>query len=129
MNVNTDHKRLLIQQAIRFLMTGVLNTIVGYSLYALFLAVGLSYSLALSASTILGVLFNFKTIGNLVFKSNDNTLIVKFIIVYVITFCANLAIIKGFVGLGLNAYTAGIIAIIPLSVVSFIANKYFVFKR
>ena len=120
---------MLAQQAFKFLLVGLLNTVVGYSLYALFLFMGMSYSVALAAATILGILFNFKTIGTMVFKSNDNTLIIKFFLVYAIIFLANLLLIKCFISLGINAYTAGIIVIVPLSAASFILNKYFVFKR
>ncbi len=120
---------MLKQQALRFLATGLLNTLVGYGLYAVFLFFGLNYTLSLTLATILGVLFNFKTIGKLVFGSNDNKLIFKFILVYVITFIANLLLIKTLVKLDLSAYVAGIIVIIPLAAVSFTLNKYFVFKR
>jgi len=120
---------MLAQQALKFLAVGLLNTIFGYSLYALFLFMGMSYSLALTGATALGILFNFKTIGKMVFKSSDNTLIIKFFLVYIIIFFANLLLIKCFISIGINAYTSGIIVIIPLSIVSFILNKYFVFKR
>lgn len=120
---------MLKEQAIRFLMTGVLNTLVGYLLYAFFLLCGLNYGVALGLSTILGVIFNFKTIGSIVFKANDNSLFLKFIAVYIVTFSANLLLIGALVSLGLSAFLAGIIVIIPLAAVSFLLNKYFVFKR
>ena len=119
---------MLKQQALRFIATGILNTLVGYSLYALFLWCGLNHSLALAFSTVLGVLFNFKTIGTLVFKSNNNALILKFVLVYLVTFLINLLLINFLVTLGLSAYVAGIVVIIPAAALSFILNKYFVFK-
>lgn len=120
---------MLKEQVIRFLITGVVNTIVGYLLYALFLLCGFSYGLALGLSTILGVIFNFKTIGMLVFKANDNSLFLKFIAVYGVTFSANLFLIGFLIARGLSAFLAGVIVIIPLAAVSFLLNKYFVFKR
>lgn len=120
---------MLKEQAIRFLIIGVLNTLVGYLLYAFFLLCGLNYSLALGFATILGVLFNFKSIGAMVFKTNDNSLLLKFIAVYSFTFSVNLLLISFFIAHGLSAFIAGIIVIIPLSVVSFLLNKYLVFKR
>lgn len=119
---------MLVEQALKFIATGLLNTAFGYSLYALFLFFGLSVSISLGASTILGVLFNFKTIGTIVFKSNNNALIFKFIFVYALTFCINLYLIRILVDAGLSSYLAGAAVIIPLAAVSFIANKYFVFK-
>lgn len=120
---------MLKEQAIRFIIIGVLNTLVGYLLYALFLLCGFSYGLALGLSTILGVIFNFKTIGTLVFKANDNSLFLKFIAVYVITFSANLFLIGFLIARGLSAFVAGALIIVPLAAVSFLLNKYFVFKR
>ena len=120
---------MLKQQAVRFLITGVLNTLVGYALYAFFLVCGLSYSVSLGLATVLGVLFNFKTIGTIVFKADDNSLLLKFIAVYVFTFSANLFFIGLLITHGFGAFLAGIIVIIPLSIVSFLLNKYLVFKR
>lgn len=124
---NNNHA--IKHQALRFLLIGILNTLVGYSMYAFFLFCGLNYSLALGLATVLGVLFNFKTIGTLVFRVNRNTLIFRFILVYIVTFCLNLLLIKMFIQFGLNAYTAGVITIIPMAAASFLLNKYFVFDR
>lgn len=52
-----------------FLLVGVMNAAFGYGCFAAFLYLGLHYSLALLLATILGVLFNFKSIGALVFGS------------------------------------------------------------
>ena len=58
---------------LHFLLIGALNTAVGYGLFVLFLWLGLHYALAAAFATVLGVLFNFKSTGGLVFKSKDNT--------------------------------------------------------
>lgn len=120
---------MLKEQSVLFIIVGVLNTIVGYLLYAFFLLCGLNYSLALGIATVLGVLFNFKTIGSLVFKNSNNLLIFKFIAVYVITFSANLFLIGFLIARGLSAFVAGALIIVPLAAVSFLLNKYLVFKR
>lgn len=115
-------------QFIKFVMVGLLNTLFGYSLYALFLYGGLNYSYALLLATILGVLFNFQTIGRLVFQSKDKRLIGKFCAVYALTFCVNLLLIKVMIQLGLNTYLAGALALIPTTLLSFLLNRNFVFK-
>lgn len=120
---------MLRAQLIKFFFVGVVNTVVGYSLYALFIFLGFDYVYALGIATILGVLFNFQTIGKLVFKHNNKNLIFKFVLVYIVVFCVNLMLIKFLVWFGLNEYIGGAIAIIPASALSFILNKYFVFKR
>jgi putative flippase GtrA len=120
---------MLSAQIIKFIVVGLINTLVGYSLYALFIYFGLSYVYALGIATILGVLFNFQTIGRLVFESSNNALLIKFIGVYIIVFGANLVLINGMIRLGLNAYSAGAVALIPSAALSFLLNKYFVFNR
>lgn len=119
---------MLTTQLFRFLAVGILNTLFGYSLYALLIYLGLEYTYALLFATIAGVLFNFHTIGRLVFQSRDKRLIGKFFAVYAITFCGNLLLIKLMVRFGLSAYLAGAFAIIPTTILSFLLNKFFVFK-
>ncbi|WP_291940093.1 GtrA family protein [Campylobacter sp.] len=118
------------RQLFSFLLVGILNTVFGYGLFALFIYLGLYYPLAVLLSTILGVLFNFKTIGGLVFGSNDNKLIFKFILVYVIIYLLNIFFLWLFKRLGFeNMYLNGFVLLIPLAAVSFLLNKFFVFRR
>ena len=118
------------RQLISFLLVGILNTAFGYGLFALFIYIGLYYPLAVLLSTILGVLFNFKTIGKLVFGSSDNGLILRFALVYVITYFLNIFFLWLFKWLGFdNMYINGFVLLIPLAAVSFLLNKFFVFRR
>ena len=117
-------------QVYKFIFVGILNTIFGYSLFALFIYLGFYYPLAVLLSTILGVLFNFKTIGRLVFDSNDNGLIFRFILVYAITYLLNIFFLWLLKKLGSeNMYIDGFALLIPLAAVSFLLNKFFVFRR
>lgn len=112
----------------KFIAVGILNTLVGYSLYALFLYCNFPYSLALLLATVLGVLFNFQSIGRLVFNNRENSLIWRFVGVYTITFCVNLLLIKLITTWGFNAYVAGAAALLPCTVLSYLLNKFLVFK-
>jgi putative flippase GtrA len=120
---------VLKKQIINFIIVGIFNTLFGYAVYAAFIFLGFNYIASVFLATILGILFNFKTIGKFVFKSHDNTLIVKFIFVYAIVFIVNIVLIKTLKDFGLNDYISGLFAIIPASITSFILNKYFVFRR
>jgi len=80
---------VLNHQFIRFLLVGVINTLFGYGVYAFLLLLGVHFTLAALLSTIFGVLFNFKSTGALVFKSNNNQLIIKFFVVYGILYFLN----------------------------------------
>jgi putative flippase GtrA len=121
--------RKLDQPFIRFLFVGGINAIFGYGLFAFFIYLHLHYSLASLLSTILGVLFNFKTTGKLVFKSSNNRLIVRFFAVYGMVYVVNVLLLKGLKWVGLNFYVTGAILILPLAILSFLLNKKFVFKK
>lgn len=120
---------MLHKQITSFIIVGLINTLFGYSIFALFIFFNLHYSLAVFLATILGVLFNFKTIGKFVFNSQNNRLIFRFISVYFIIYILNifgLWLLKsnGFE----NMYLNGLILLIPLAIISFSLNKNFVFK-
>jgi putative flippase GtrA len=120
---------MLKQQLVHFLIVGVLNSAFGYGIYALFIFAGLHYTLAALLSTILGVLFNFKTFGTFVFKNKRNVLIFKFIGVYSFLYMINISFLKIFNMLQMNMYLAGAILIVPSAILSFILNKKLVFKE
>jgi len=124
-----DFLLMLKKQLINFLIVGMINTIVGYSLYVFFIYLGVNYALAIFFSTILGVLFNFKTIGKFVFENDDNSLLTKFFLAYVITFAINVSIVFKLRNFGYDDYTAGLIAIIISAIISFVLTKYLVFKK
>lgn len=111
----------------RYLVVGLLNTLFGYSIFALLIYLGISYSISLLLATILGVLFNFKSIGILVFKSRNNRLISRFTAVYIIIYLLNLAGLKLLTVANVNIYVAGAMLLPLMAVVGFLINKRFVF--
>ena len=118
----------LSRMFIRFLLVGALNTAFGLGLYCFFVYIGLSYKIAVLLSTVLGVLFNFKTIGSLVFKNKNNHLILRFIVSYIIVYTINIGIIKVFLYISwINEYWAGILATPIMGLISFVLQKKFVF--
>lgn len=114
-------------QFIKFLFVGCLNTAFGYLMYSLFLFIGFHYALASLLGTILGIFFNFKTTGGLVFKNKNNFLIFKFFAVYSIVYTVNVTSLKIFDYFNINLYLAGFILLFPLALLSFILMKRFVF--
>lgn len=109
-------------------MVGVLNTIFGYCVFALCIFLGLHYSIAIIISTAAGVLFNFHTIGRLVFKSHKNSRIFKFVGVYVVVYFLNLG---GQMLLHIatpNRYLEQAILALPLALVGFVLNSRLVFN-
>ncbi|NLW46920.1 MAG: GtrA family protein [Firmicutes bacterium] len=116
-----------INRLVLFFLVGGINTVFGYSLYALFLYLGIHYTLASLFSTIGGVLFNFKTTGVIVFKNHNNKLLMKFIGVYAITYLLNIGCLRIFDIFNVNMYLAGAIVLIPVALIAYTLQKRFVF--
>ena len=116
-------------RAIRFLVVGVLNTSFSYLIYAGFLYIGLGYQLANFLSLVVGILFSFKTQGRLVFNNPDNRLLGRFVLSWLVIYLCVIGFIGRIIALGLDAYTAGALSL-PLSVgLSYLTQKYFVFRQ
>ena len=111
----------------RFIAVGIINTAVGYALFAFFIYIGLHYTLATLFSTIIGVLFNFHSIGKLVFGRHDYKLIFRFFGIYSIIYLLNIAGLSIFDKFSINMYIAGILLMVPMAIISFLLNKNFVF--
>ena len=112
----------------KFLFVGALNALFSYTIYAIFITVGLIANVALFFQYILGVLWNFKTTGVIVFKNKDNRLIFKFIASYVITFFIN-SILLNILIRYINEYIAQALLVLPIALLSFIIFKLWVFKK
>jgi len=115
-------------QFLLFLIVGGLNTIFGYSMFALLIFLGMHYVLASLLATVLGILFNFKTIGTIVFRSKRDGLILKFFVVYLLSYCINIILLKVFLSFRVNIYLAGAIITILMAFPVFLLNKKFVFR-
>lgn len=114
---------------VRFLLVGGLNTVFGYSVYGISLLFGLNYMLAILISTVLGVLFNFKTVGSVVFKNNSRRLIIRFAAVYVIIYLINTLTLTVFNNLEFDLFLAQAVMVLPMAILSFGLNKKFVFSE
>ena len=116
------------EKFIKYLFVGLLNTAFSYTIYAIFVALGLRANLALFFQYIIGVLWNFKTTGWLVFKNSNNKLIFKFVACYVFTFILNSILLKILI-LYINPYLAQALLVFPIALVSFVIMKFWVFKK
>ena len=115
---------------LKFLMVGALNTVFGYSVFALFTYLNLHYTISTLLATIHGILFNFKTTGCIVFKNGDNKLIFKFLFVYGVTYLLSIAFLRiceyfGFT----NMYLNYAILLLPNAMIAYSLMKKFVFTN
>ena len=111
----------------RFILIGILNTVFGYGVYACFVLLGVDYRISLTISTILGILFNFKTTGHIVFKNKNNKLIYKFFGVYLLIYCMNQITLITLVSFGINALLSQAVLLPFIVFGSFSLNKRWVF--
>lgn len=116
-------------QFISFILVGGLNTAFGYSLWALLLYCGMHYAIAVVVSTIISICFNFKTTGSIVFKNKNNKLIFKFFQVYMITMFLNIFLLKIAKYLNFNLYIAGLVIIAIIAILTYLLQKFYVFRR
>jgi len=116
-------------QLFRFIVVGIANTGFYYIVYSGFVFFGIDYKLSVLFATIIGVLFSFKTFGKYVFNNSDKKLIFRFISVYIVLYFLNISFITLFDIVIKNYYISGFIATIFCAIISFLLNKYFVFKE
>jgi putative flippase GtrA len=114
---------------IRFLLVGVINSAFGYGIFASLVFLGLHYSLALLISSVLGILFNFKSTGIVIFGSRNNKLLLRFLLVYLVAYFINLSLIDFLLICGFNSYVSAAICLPPLAIFSFFMNSKFVFNK
>ena len=127
--------KFLTPQFIRFILVAMLNTAFGWIVFVLlrfllgFTPLKEPFVLAAFLGTIISVLFNFKTYGNLVFKVGDNRLIFKFVIVCAITYFVNIFGIGLLERVGVNNYWASGLMAIPVGLLNYFFNKIFTFSH
>lgn len=83
-----------MSEVVRFVFTGVLNTLVGYAIYAALVYAGLAPALALFVATVLGVLFNFVSFGTLTFKRLEARLLPRFVAAYAAIYVFNVILLE-----------------------------------
>jgi putative flippase GtrA len=119
---------LLRSRFVRFLLVGALNTAFGYTVFAISILIGIPYPVAALLSTVLGVLFNFKSYGTLVFASHDNRLIFRFFAVYGICYAVGLVPLAWAKAHGVPLLWMGAICVLPMAVLAFTLQRLLVFR-
>jgi putative flippase GtrA len=110
-------------EAVRFVLTGVLNTIFGYSVYLALLFGGLPPVAALACATVIGAVFNYFTFARMVFFHRLMDRLPRFAGAYLIVFTANAIAMKILLGAGVApALTQALLT--PVAA----AGSYFLFR-
>lgn len=114
---------------IRYLLVGGLNTVFGYTVFALLVYLGLHYSIALFFATVAGIFFNFKTIGHFVFARSEWKFLWKFIMIYGVLYIVNVCCIFVLLYYVNNVYLANALALIIIAGLGFFLNRSFVYAN
>lgn len=122
----------LSRQIWLFLVTGGVNTVVGYLIYAFgVVALNLSYFWAVVLSYVVGVSFSFATFRAFVFTAGERSFrsYPRFILTYVFLLGVNILALHVLVDLaGVGKLLAQALAIPVCAALSFLINRFFVFK-
>jgi putative flippase GtrA len=114
---------------VRFLAIGVLNTVFGFSVYAACLLMHTAVALALAASTILGIAFNFVTTGRYVFQNAEMRQLPAFTICYGVSYGLNLMFLTLLLHAISSKFIAQALLALPMAMISYLLMKTFVFYR
>lgn len=129
MPINVIRHGLKRSQLFRFVLVGAVNTVFSYGVYACMLFIGLGYAFANLVALVLGILFSFKTQGRLVFDNSNNMLLGRFVLLWAVIYLATISLIGRLIEMGLDAYTAGALAVPFSTVFSYFGQKFLVFRK
>lgn len=120
-------RRREFRRFVTFLAVGGLNTLVGYAIFAGLTLLGAGHVTAVIGATILGLLFNFQSIGRIVFASKDVRLLPRFGAVYVVQAVSNLGLLQLATAAGLSSLIAEALTLPVLAVLTYVLMHRFVF--
>lgn len=115
-------------QFFRFLLVGLLNTAIGYSLFVLFSVLGFEAAFALAFTYVFGAISNFFTTGKLVFGATNLKYFLRFLSVYVAIYAVNLGFLTLLIGAGIEKLISQAILVPFMAILSFLAFKVFAFR-
>ncbi|WP_201838710.1 GtrA family protein [Microvirga zambiensis] len=112
-----------------FLVAGLLNTAVGYSIYALLIMLSLIPELALLVATGLGLIFNFYSTGKIAFAGATKRYFLRFVAVYGAVYLLNASTLRILIMNGLDPLLSQVM-LLPMNVIlTFIALRAYVFQE
>lgn len=94
------------RRPVAFVAVGVLNTAVGYGIYAMSLAAGAAPRRAVAVQFALGVLWNFVTHRSLVFGTGGLSRLPAYALGYLVVYLVNIALLEALMRAGLGPYAA-----------------------
>ena len=119
---------ITISLLFRYVIVGTLNTAASFGAYCLLIYAGMSYPVASLAALVFGIAVSFVTLGRYVFVKQLSGRMPKFLLVWTVLYFVNIGMIGLIISLGANAYLAGLIAAVPTIGLSFLFQRFYVFR-
>jgi len=127
--VNINNNFLNIKNSFcRFVIVGLLNSIFGFVVFTIFALTSLSTWKVLLISNLIGILFNFFTIGNFVFNEAKISQVPKFLISYLAIYLTYLGLITYLEPIFGNRIIAMGIIVVPIAILTYLIQRFFVYK-
>ena len=112
----------------RFYQAAVVNTVFGFGLYAILVALGVNLFAAQAISFASGVTFNYFMYSRHVFRDGERAKL-RFLAAYGVNYLINLGLLALFNRFVHNDYAAGALATLIASLINYFALKHLVFVR
>ncbi|MCP9822533.1 GtrA family protein [Cyanobium sp. L1E-Cus] len=117
-----------IEQFVRFLLVGAMNTGFSYGLYACLIWAGFQFVPANFTATVAGIVFSFRMQGRFVFSNTGVSFFQRYLPAWLAIWFLNVTLIAVFVHFGHDQYSAGAMALAPVIAVSYLVQRKIVFK-
>ena len=121
-------QRLAAAQFVRFVLAGLLNTGVGYLIYAVGVLAGLRPDIALVGAFAFALFFNYFTHARMVFRRSSGAIFIRFAIAYVAIYFINLFVLRTILSFGAGALLGQAIALPFVVLCTFAIFKLAVFR-
>lgn len=112
---------------LRYGAVAAANTLVGYGLFAGFVALGIDRFAAQLMAHLIGMAWNYVSYGQAVFRGRRGSKL-RYLGAYALSYLVNLALLALFTRLGLSAYLAGLATLIAASLLNLLVLQRFVFR-
>lgn len=112
---------------VRFLIAGGINTLFGFMVYAAAIGFAAPAWLALLIGNIAGIAFNFFTTGGYVFRQLSASRLPRFVLCYLLTYVANLALLQLLVAWTGSKLLSQLALTLPVAVLSYTLMARIVF--
>ncbi len=125
-DLKKKRRGLSIHLLVRYIMIGLLNTVIGILILFLLHALGIPDFLVIILASVLGLIYSYLNYRELVFKTFSKYQWMKYLFGFAVITCANIYIVN-YLSKNLPFMHIQMILVPIFNIVSFIYNNWFVF--